>query len=340
MPLEKYLLNPTHYKEEKTIGEGNFSSVSLVHLESNSENKIALKKIPFDTDDSDSQKYFIREISIMSELNHPCLIKFVGFSLPSRDDLFYKIYSEYLPNGTLIDALQDDELSSNSSKILTPTIRSKIIYGIASGMAYLHKLNIIHRDLKPENVFLNSEYEPILSDFGLSKFCTDELKMTKRLGTPYFMAPELFFEDDDNAQPVTNKIDVYAFSITLLSMFSTKYTFTGIQPRTINQLVNHITKGKRFKIPDDVPEYYKSLIEKCWSTDPAERPSFEQILEDFDRSDDFILEGSDIEKVHDYMNSLKIHEQRSKLYGFCTSASSEDEYKQEDETQEFDFGVY
>lgn len=73
MPLEKYLLNPKHYKEEKTIGEGNFSSVSLVHLESNSENKIALKKIPFDTDDSDSQKYFIREISIMSELNHPCL---------------------------------------------------------------------------------------------------------------------------------------------------------------------------------------------------------------------------------------------------------------------------
>ena len=43
--LANYLVNPSHYREEKIIGEGKFSSVSLVYLKSNRGNKIALKKI-------------------------------------------------------------------------------------------------------------------------------------------------------------------------------------------------------------------------------------------------------------------------------------------------------
>lgn len=340
MSLTEYIIDPSNYDEECLIGEGNFSSVSLVHPKNDKDTKIALKKIPFDPSDKDSQKFFIREVSIMSELNHPNLIKLIGFSSPSKEDPTFRIYTEYLPNRTLLEVLQDDEFSDASSKILTPTHRSIIIYGIASAMSFIHKKKIIHRDLKPENIFLNSEYQPILADFGLSKICNDDITMTSRLGTPYFMAPELFAEDEDGNNKITNKVDVYAFGVTLLTMFTTKYKFTGIQPRTINQLVKNITNGKRYQIPSGVPKFYVSLIERCWSNDPSKRPSFDDIIDMLERSDEFMFEGSDKKKVKEFMNKVKFpkhSEILSKSNNFSSISSEDDIEDNIEDTQEFDF---
>lgn len=331
MYLDRYIIDPTQYEEEDTIGKGNFSSVSLVHPKKKDNIKIALKKIPVDINEKDSQKYFIREILIMSEINHPCLIKFIGFSFPTNKDQTFKIYSEYLPNKTLIEQLkQEDE-----SKQLTATQKTIIIYGIASAMSYLHKKKIVHRDLKPENVFLNSNFEPVISDFGLSKICTDDITMTSRLGTPYFMAPELF--DEDNT--VTNKIDVYAFAITLLSVFTTNYKFDGRQPRSINQLMNNILNGKRYKIPSNVPKFYQDLINRCWLNDPAKRPSFDEIVDLFESSDEFLLDGADKKKVKEFILKVKnpknlddLRKSNNKLS--FISSESDDEIE---DTQEFDF---
>ena len=282
-------------------------------------------------------KYFIREILIMSELNHPCLIKFIGFSFPSNNDQTYKIYSEYLPNKTLIEQLKQDEIS----KQLTATQKTIIIYGIVSAMAYLHKNNIVHRDLKPENVFLNSNFEPVLSDFGLSKICSDDITMTSKLGTPYFMAPELF-DDENEENHITNKIDVYAFAVTLLSMFTTNYKFKGRQPRSISQLISNITNGKRYEIPSNVPKFYENLINRCWSNEASKRPSFDEILELFDSTDEFMLNGSDEKVVNEFINKVKnpnrFNEMRkSNNHLSYMSLSSEDEYEEYEETQEFDF---
>lgn len=66
------------------------------------------------------------------------------------------------------------------------------IYGIASGIAYLHENHFIHRDLKPENILLNSEYYPKISDVGLSKSITSQSHTHSALkGTNQYLAPEL-----------------------------------------------------------------------------------------------------------------------------------------------------
>ena len=114
--------------------------------------------------------------------------------------------------------------------------RSKIVYRIASAMAHLHRYNIVHRDLKPENIFLDENFNPILAYFGLSKFYKDKITMISRLGTPYYMSPEFFDADKE----ITNKIDVYAFGITLLSLFTTKLKFVENQPRSINQSISKL----------------------------------------------------------------------------------------------------
>lgn len=335
--MNTFILDPKDFEVENDhIGEGNFGSVSLVHPKNDKRKKIALKMIPVDLTDHDTQKSFIREISIMATLNHPSLIRLIGFTNYSKKHQSFQIYSEYLPNRTLIDALRDDECLEEKKKTLNPTRRSIIVYGIASAMSYLHKNKIVHRDLKPENIFLDAKYHPVLSDFGLSRFCSEQMKMTVRIGTPYFMAPEMFTNDEEK---VTEKVDVYAFAVTLLSFFTTDYKFKGSQPTSINQLVGSILKGKRYKIPKYAPEYYEKLINRCWENDPQDRPSFDDILYEFNNDKEFILEGSKEQKVMDYVKMVNsydtsIHPTDSNK---LTSHSSNKSSSSYEDTKEFDF---
>lgn len=332
--LFNYYVNPNDYIVEKEeIGKGNFGSVSLVHPKNDKQKKIALKQIPIDYEDQELSKSFIREITIMANLRHPNLLDLVGFAIPTNSDQTFKIYSKFLPNKTLIEVLKQDEKRDKSKKILNPTRLSIIVYGIASAMQYLHKNQIVHRDLKPENVFLNEQYHPVLSDFGLSRIC-NELAMTSKLGTPYFMAPELF---DDDESKVTNKIDVYAFSITLLSLFTTNYRFKGPQPNNLNRLIEYITSDKRYEIPSSTPSFYSTLIKKCWSSDFTKRPSFDEIVKELEENDNFMFEGADKKKVRSFIVVTKSMSDPNEGSSKSTSLGSSKSSSEFEETQEFNF---
>ena len=322
-------IDPSDFEVENGfIGEGNFSQVSLVHPKDNINLKVALKKIPVDPDNEDIENIFKNEVSILSSLQHPNIQELIGYSYPSDEDQTFKIYSKYVPNSTLGDILTEDQLSSKN-KILNSTQLSIIVYGIASAMSYLHSKKIVHRDLKPENIFLDENFYPVLSDFGLSRFCDDNFNIADCLGTPYFMAPELFLKEEVTG--LSNKIDVYAFGVTLLSLFTTNYKFEGMQPRTITQLINKVTSGKRFVIPKEVPNFYANLIQRCWANDPEERPSFDKIVEELEQNNEFIFEGSNVEEVKKYIKQTKNIDEINKRKELLVISSSSSPSSSDDE---------
>lgn len=269
----------------------------------------------------------------MASLKHPNLIELVGFSFQTKSDKTYNIYSKYIPNKTLIEVLKEDQQLSKGDKTLNPTLLSIIFYGITSVMSYLHQNNIVHRDLKPDNVFLDENYYPVLSGLGSSRIY-NEMKMTSKIGTPYFMAPEIFSDEEDK---ITKKIDVYSFAITLLSIFTTVYKFEGSQPKNLNQFVENIMNGKRYIIPKGVPKFYVTLINRCWKTIPSERPSFDQIIKELENSDNFLFPGADKNEVHKYIMRIKNFNKTPKSQPMTESDSSYPEYDENEETQEFDF---
>lgn len=88
-------------------------------------------------------------------------------------------------------------------------------------MCYLHEQGILHRDLKLQNVLVDAEYYPRVCDFGLSKnflealMSSIQISMTANIGTPLYMAPEIFNydndDDDDTKHHFGPGIDVFFF---------------------------------------------------------------------------------------------------------------------------------
>lgn len=83
-------------------------------------------------------------------------------------------------------------------------------------MNYLHtqKIPIIHRDIKCDNIFVNSNSGDIkIGDLGLSTTMKDSYTSSV-LGTPEFMAPELYEEH------YGTEVDIYAFGMAVLEMLT------------------------------------------------------------------------------------------------------------------------
>ena len=321
MNLDTLILDPNDFEDVKNIGSGQFGVVKLVkNKKDNSE--YALKQIPEESQDSDSQKLFIREVLTLKTLDHPAILKINGFSIPSQADKSYYLFTEYMPNGNLKE-VKIKEKAGEGPEEFTPTKKTICLIGVAAGMKYVHSENIMHRDLKPENIFFDEDFYPKIADFGLARLFEDTCHITSNLGTPYFMAPELF-EDGD----ITKAIDVYAFAVLVLSLFDPDFKFASHKPpKNLSQLVTHIKNGKRFVIPDDVPKEYVELINKCWTTDPKQRPTFDHIYDEVTADDSFYLDGSDEDEINQYIK---------KINDFMNNNNDEEEQKYE-ETEEFEF---
>ncbi|KAK1276478.1 putative LRR receptor-like serine/threonine-protein kinase [Acorus gramineus] len=114
---------------------------------------------------------FLNEISMISALQHPNLVKLYGSCTEGNHLLL--VY-EYMENNSLARALFGPNEDQWNLDWLT---RSKICVGIARGLAYLHgetRLKIVHRDIKPTNILLDKDLNPKISDFGLAKLDEEE----------------------------------------------------------------------------------------------------------------------------------------------------------------------
>jgi serine/threonine protein kinase len=150
----------------------------------------------------------------------------------------------------------------------------------SQGLAYLHLHKIIHADLKSLNVLLDRDKHALLADFGLSAV-KQETRLKHKLQTEeakdslLWTAPELF-----NKQQPTYASDMFSLGVVLWEIATHRLPFQEFNGLP-SEIATQIIHGTREKFPTDTPEAYKSLAEKCWDTNPKNRPSAEYTAQIF-----------------------------------------------------------
>jgi serine/threonine protein kinase len=289
----------------KRLGQGTFGAAYLATKAGSTEQlaaKLALREI-----EPEDQVSFMRELSILANNQHPATLRLLGFSLtpyPDRDEQGPVIITPWMTNDSLDKVLKR---ARSPPEWWTPTVKSKIVFGIAAGMAYVHQQGVMHRDLKPENIFLDANYEPVIADFGLSRAIDPSgMAATVGIGSPIYMAPEIIRLHDagDASGPKYDfRVDVYSYAMILYAMFNPEQLPSydrGGKPRNIADLTKHVCGGRRYAKLKDIPDYYWTLIERCWTHGWESRPQFSDIVEEMRATQQYALPGANLEELKQY----------------------------------------
>nr|WP_206324526.1 MULTISPECIES: serine/threonine-protein kinase [unclassified Streptomyces] len=209
--------------------------------------------------DADIVMRFLRERSVLLRLTHPNIVR-------TRDLV---VEGDVL--ALVMDLVEGPDLHRylRESGPLTPVAAALLTAQIADALAASHADGVVHRDLKPANVLLaerDGAMHPMLTDFGIARLA-DSPGLTRThefVGTPAYVAPE-----SAEGRPQTSAVDVYGAGILLYELVTGRPPFAG--GTALEVLHMHLSEEPRR--PSTVPAPLWTVIERCLSKNPDQRPS-------------------------------------------------------------------
>lgn len=210
---------------------------------------VALKQVLFSqTENKTLRLGLAHEFRVLSGLRHPHIISVLDYGFDSEQKPYFTM--TYLPKRqTILEARQN---ATFEQKI-------KLILQLLQALVYLHRQGVLHRDLKPDNVMVIDGDVRIL-DFGLSKH--DQNHEELAVGTPLYLAPELF-EDDE----ATAASDFYAVGVLTYQLLTEKHPFAPFDHSFMDRVL--------YAEPDlaALPEAVQDIVSLLLAKQPNERPA-------------------------------------------------------------------
>ena len=208
------------------------------------------------------------EVELMTKLNHSNIIKMYDVF---EDERFLYIVMELCTGGELFDRIIQ---KTESGVSYSERDAARLMMQILDALEYCHANNIIHRDLKPENFLFRNKTEEsdlVIIDFGLSRVFNaseGESHMSTRVGTPYYIAPEVL------GRHYTSACDLWSTGVIMYILLCGAPPFFGDQDQDIFRMIKHHTVD----FPNaygwsNVSQEAKDLIKLLLSKDPDGRPT-------------------------------------------------------------------
>jgi serine/threonine protein kinase len=298
--VSDYCAEPVQFQESRLIASGGSSCVTL-ETDPMDGRKFAVKHISTVVLDKTA---FFREIEVLTKLNHPCVLRILGWSFPSKST-DAEIHTEYAVNGSMRDVLERVQRGSKFN-FWNATGKGIIICGIVLGMRFVHSHGIMHRDLEPSNILISDLGHALISDFGTSRSEWDDATLTCETGTVNYAAPEMYCDEE-----YTSKVDVFSFGLILYEILVGCAVFPAcMQPFPI---MRQVLTGTMPAIPAKCGKFMQSLIARCWSMNPQSRPSFEAIFVELQLNGFDNFPDADPRVIREYVTGILAWEVRYEL---------------------------
>eukprot|EP00798_Chlamydomonas_sp_ICE-L_P014625 gene14625-20659_t len=208
-------LGMEQYERLEEVGNGTYGTVYRARDRNTGEIR-AMKKIRLENEEEGVPSNAIREISLLKELNHPCVVRL--FDVAQRDRSLYLVF-EFME----LDLKKHMDASPNfrHDKKLIKTY----LWQILSAVTYVHSRRIFHRDLKPQNLLIDrSTHQLKLADFGLARAFGVPLRAhTHEVVTLWYRAPEILLGSNSYSTPV----DIWSIGCIFAEMCNHHPLFPG-----------------------------------------------------------------------------------------------------------------
>ncbi|KAJ9677896.1 hypothetical protein PVL29_022708 [Vitis rotundifolia] len=207
------------------------------------------------------------EVHLLKTLKHKNIIKFYNSWVDTRNENINFI-TEIFTSGTL-------RQYRKKHKHVDLRALKKWSRQILEGLLYLHSHDppVIHRDLKCDNIFVNgNQGEVKIGDLGLAAILRQARSAHSVIGTPEFMAPELYEEEYNEL------VDIYAFGMCLLELVTFEYPY--VECTNAAQIYKKVTSGIKPASLAKVKEpRVRAFIDKCIAN-VSDRLSAKELLRD------------------------------------------------------------
>ncbi|GES96370.1 kinase-like domain-containing protein [Rhizophagus clarus] len=214
-------------------------------------------------------KFFLNELKSLYQCYNKFdnIIRYYGITRdPETKD--FMLIMKLASGGNLHDYLQ------KNFKDVTWNNKLYILWQISAGLHTIHEVNFIHRDFHSGNILLESESSNKwkIADLGLSQPANSASLNNKIYGVIPYIAPEVF-----KGAAFSKKSDIYSMGMIMWELTTGCKPFDNVEHNT--ELIYKIIDGNKPEITNDTPVCYAYLMERCWNSNPSERPSAKEILE-------------------------------------------------------------
>lgn len=227
---------------------------------------VALKMIRKESGSPEFLQYFTnryaQQISMQSKLNNPSIIKVYDFTTLNG-----------MPAWTM-DLYQGASYSQYVGKQMPVEQAANLLIPVADALTYAHQYGVFHGNLKPSNILLNNEQQPVLTDFGLAQWLSEngrgygQFEAAAGIGSPEYLAPE-----QAQGGMVDGRTDVYSLGIIFYELITGRRPFSAMSPlETMTRQVSDQLPSPRYYVPN-VSQQAEQFLYQATAKNPAQRIS-------------------------------------------------------------------
>lgn len=251
------------YRILKHIGSGSYGKVYKV--EDINGNVFAMKKIYVPSIPKAEKNSIVNEISLLKLHKSKFIIKYYN-SFYENGNIY--IISEYAERGDFHTYIR--KLRAKNRKLSDRWI-TRFFLQVCIGINYLHKNKVIHRDIKASNIFLDRDYNVKIGDFGIAKPFSNVMLAKTCIGSPYYMSPEVFKEQQYN-----EKTDVWSLGCFLYELLTYQHPF---EANSLPNLMYKVTTQSFPRVYSTTNNtFYNNLLTKMLDKNMYMRCSCEDII--------------------------------------------------------------